>query len=336
LIDCDVHNAVPGIEALLPHLSAHWQEWIHRSGLKGPDDDAYPPPANAVSQRPGCSPGTELDHVRRDVLDHGAELAVLTCLYEPGTLRNPDLAAALASAVNDWQIEAWLDAEPRVRASVVVPASQPALAAAEIDRVGAHPGFVQVLLPVRSAHPYGTRQYHPLFDAAVRNELAVALHFGGAPGNPPTSSGWPSYYIEEYAGMPNVFQSQLQSLIAEGVFDRFPALRVMLAEAGFAWLPALLWRLDKEWRGLRREVPWVRRLPSEYVADHVRLTVRPVDCPLELLPRVAERLGSDALLLYASDYPHGHPESDAELLDALPEHLREPVMRENARAFYAA
>src|SRR5262249_4518623 len=135
------------------------------------------------------------------------------------------------------------------------------------------------ILPVRSAAPYGNRRYHPIYEAAVRHNLVIGLHFGGAPGNPPTPTGWPSYYIEEYAGMAQVFQSQLISLIVEGVFDQFPTLRVALIESGVTWLPSLMWRLDKEWKGLRREVPWVRRLPSDYIRDHVRLTIQPFDAP---------------------------------------------------------
>ena len=204
---------------------------------------------------------------------------ILNCAYAVDSLHNPDAAAALASAVNDWLAAEWLAHEPRLRASLVVPSQYPELAAREIERLGGHPGFVQVFLPVRSAAPYGNRCFHPLFAAAARHDLAVGIHFGGAPGNPPTPSGWPSFYIEEYAGMASVFQSQLLSLISEGLFDQFPTLRVALIESGFTWLPSLMWRFDKEWKGLRREVPWVRRLPSDYIREHVRLTLQPFDAP---------------------------------------------------------
>ena len=38
--------------------------------------------------------------------------------------------------------------------------------------------------------------------------------------------------------MTQVFQAQVISLVAEGIFDQFPELRVVLIESGFTWLPA--------------------------------------------------------------------------------------------------
>jgi predicted TIM-barrel fold metal-dependent hydrolase len=267
----------------------------------------------------------------------GIEAGILCCAYEVDSIHNPDAAAALARAVNDWQIAEWLGPEPRLRASIVVPSQIPALAAQEIDRVGGHPGFVQVFLPVRSQHPYGSRLYHPMWQAIARHDLVAGIHFGGAPGNPPTPSGWPSYYFEEYAGMAQVFQSQLVSIVAEGVFDQFPTMRVALLEGGFTWLPGFMWRLDKEWRNLRRLVPWVKRPPSEYIREHVRLTIQPLDAPPDAghLRQIMEQLGSDDLLLFATDYPHAHAaDPEPTLFATLPEAAARKVRGENARAFY--
>ena len=47
-------------------------------------------------------------------------------------------------------------------------------------------GFVQAVLPVRSRTPYGSRLYHPIYEAAVRHNLAIGIHYGGAPGNQPS------------------------------------------------------------------------------------------------------------------------------------------------------
>jgi hypothetical protein len=165
----------------------------------------------------------------------------------------------------------------------------------------------------------------------------VELHFGGSSGVPPTASGWPTSWLEEYVDMASAFSAQLTSLIAEGAFDHLPELRVSLIESGFAWLPAFLWRFDKGWRGLRREIPWTRRRPSEYVGEHVRVALQPVDGPpgSDKLLRVIEQLPSEDLLMFASDYPHRHSSDElAAIPSGLPESLEEGLRAGNARAHY--
>ena len=342
LIDCDVHNTVPSVESLFPYLPPYWVEHVRQSAFKGASESYYPKNA-PLTARPGSllpdSPaGSRLDLLREQVLDPlGVDVAILNCLYAIDSLHNPEAAVAFASAVNDWQIAEWLDKEPRLRASIVVPVQLPELAAREIARVGGHPGFVQVLLPVRSAHPYGSRLFRPLWEALAQHDLVAGIHFGGAPGNPPFPSGWPSYYFEEYAGMAQVFQSQLASIISEGVFDLFPTTSVALLEGGFTWLPAFMWRFDKEWRNLRQLVPWVKRAPSAYIREHVRLTIQPLDAPPtpQLLLGTIEQLESDDLLLFATDYPHRHAADPREaLLPHLPEALAGKIRSGNARVLY--
>jgi predicted TIM-barrel fold metal-dependent hydrolase len=98
-----------------------------------------------------------------------------------------------------------------------------------------------------------------------------------------------------------------------------------------------MWRFDKEWKGLRREIPWVRRPPSEYIREHVRLTLQPLDAPPDpaQLLQIVEQLGSDELLLFSTDYPHWHFDAPEEALPAgLPGGLLRKILSENARAFY--
>jgi predicted TIM-barrel fold metal-dependent hydrolase len=332
VIDCDIHTAIPNAQALSPYLSEHWNEYIRTSAFKGAVDTAYPPNAPTTRGAP------DLEAVRRDVLEPWhVERGILNCSYAIDSLHNPDTAAAMAAAVNDWLAAEWLDKEPRLRASMVVPTRVPEMGAREIDRLGDHPGFVQVLLPVRSEAPYGHRRYLPIFEAADRHNLVVSLQFGGAPGNPPTGSGWPSYYIEEYVGMAQVFQTQVLNLVVEGVFDQFPNLRLALIEGGWTWLPSLMWRIDKDWKGLRREVPWNTRVPSAYIRERIRLSLQPIDAPPDpkQLLQIVEQLGSDDLLMFSTDYPHWHFDSPSEALPAdLPDDLRRKIMYDNARAFY--
>ena len=360
VVDAAVHNEVPSSRALFPYLPEYWVEHMNNTLFKGPTEFYYPP-NSPIAARPGSRPvgsddaaplagrsktaisagpppASTLPLVREQVLDAtGAQAAILCSAYPIDSLHNPDAAIALTRAFNDWQIAEWLDKEPRLRASIVVPIQLPAEAAREIERVADHPGFVQVALPVRTQLPLGSRLYHPVWEAIARHNLVAGIQFGGIPGNPPTPTGWPSYFYEEYVDAAGTFASQLTSIVSEGVFDQFPTVRVALIEAGFTWLPPHMWRFDKEWKNLRRLVPWVKRPPSEYIREHVRLTVQPLDAPADArqLLRVVDQLGSDDMLLYASHYPRVHAADPEErLIRHLPETLARKVRSENARALY--
>jgi predicted TIM-barrel fold metal-dependent hydrolase len=329
-IDCDVHPAVPALSALLPYLDEHWREAVVQRGLDELRSIAYPPNA-PLSARPdwrsgAAIPGSDLSALRAQALDpFGTLFAICNCLYGVPMLFSEDMAAGLARAVNDWIAREWLDREPRLRASIVVSPQNAEFAVDEIERCAADPRFVQVLLPVSDELPPGRRAHWPIYAAAARHRLPVGFHAGTTYKHPPTSVGWPSYVTEEYVGQAQAFQGALTSLVCEGVFAKFPDLRVVLLESGVTWLPAHLWRLTKFWRGLRMEVPWVDRPPTEIVREHVRLTAQPFDGPPDpaQLSRLFEQLGSDALLLFATDYPHWQFDG----LDALPAGLSPALAR---------
>jgi predicted TIM-barrel fold metal-dependent hydrolase len=344
VIDCDVHVPAPETEVLGPYLSAHWREYVELTRFSGvaPLEMSYPRGAPTTGEatviRATDSADRALDAIQAHLDAWNARMALINCVYPLGTVVNPDLCGAIAGAINDWLIDAWLERESRLRASLVVPPDEPDLAAREIGRVGSHPGFVQVLLPVRSSALYGNRRFHPLFEAAARHQLVVGLHFGGyAMGAPPTASGYPTYYLEEYVGMASVFQSQLRNVIFEGVFDRFPETKLGLVEGGFSWLPALMWRMDSDWRELRRETPWLRRPPSEYVHEHVRLALQPVDSPQDEIDarRFFEQMDVEHYLMFSTDHPHSHFDSPREALPAgLDPAALHSILAGNASDFY--
>ena len=79
-----------------------------------------------------------------------------------------------------------------------------------------------------------------------------------------------------------------------------------MIEGGVAWLPGIIWRLDTNWRGLRGEMPWVDRMPSEIVREHVRFSTQPLehtDGHDELLFEMLEAAGAPDILVFSSDYP---------------------------------
>jgi len=342
IIDADVHANVPSLQTLIPYMPGDWGQFTRDRGWAGPAQPGllYPPNAPSTARdewRPeGRVPASDVTLLQEHVLEPWrTETAIVNCYYGVDSLRHPDWAPALAAAVNDWLIAEWLEKDDRLRASMVVPARDPAAAVREIERVGDHGGFVQVLMPVRSDRLYGARVWHPVYDAMVRRDLVMGLHFGGTTDDAPTPSGWPSWYAEEYAGEWHNFASQVASLVAEGVFRVFPELRVSVLEGGFTWVPAWSWRMTKPWKGLRREVPWVDRPPVELVREHMRFSTAPMDAgPPEHLARVIEWLGSEDMLMFATDYPHFHDDDLGVLLDAAPDTMRAKIMSETARAWY--
>ena len=88
------------------------------------------------------------------------------------------------------------------------------------------------------------KRYWPIFAAAERTNLPIGLHVGGPSAAAPSASGWPSFYVEEHQVLSHSMPIQAASLILEGVFDRYPKLKIILIEGGFAWVPTLGWRLD--------------------------------------------------------------------------------------------
>ena len=68
-------------------------------------------------------------------------------------------------------------------------------------------------------------------------------------------------------------------MVLEGVFERFPKLKVVSIEAGFGWVPSLAWRLDKHFDRLRSELPHLKKKPSEYLREHVWWSTQPMEEP---------------------------------------------------------
>jgi predicted TIM-barrel fold metal-dependent hydrolase len=338
-LDTDIHNTVPNAKALYPYLSDYWIDQLQLTGFAGATDKYYPVGASVTARsdthpKGGGAAGSNLETLRKQALDiPNTDIGILNCLYAVDGIHNPDAALALSQAVNDWQLNEWLNKEPRLRASIVVPPQYPELAAEEIRRIGNRPEFVQVLLPVRAPQPYGNRNYHPIYKAASECDLKIAIHFGGVPGTPATPTGWPTFYIEEYAGMSSVFQSQILSIISGGILNHFPNLKMIFLESGWTWLPSLMWRFDKDWKGIRREIPWLTQSPSEYIRKHMRFSLTPTDAPpkSDALLEIIEQIGSEDLILYSSDYPHNH---DSTLPSGLPNALIQKIMHKNAQKFY--
>ena len=353
LIDCDIHVTYGSLKELVPFADPHTRELIERSGVAGLSMPTYPwvhpsgwirrdtYDAEAVESG-SMFPGFTLDQLRGHVLDRfDVALAVANpdeaaCF---SVLPNPRLAAALASAYNDWLVETWLRHEPRLRGSLVVSAQWPEAAAKEIRRHGCGGHFAAVFLPGAARIPYGNPLYDPIWEAAAEVGLPVAVHVhyeGVGTSGPLTGAGMPDFYTEFHTLNGASLQGHLVSILCHGVFERHPGVKVVFMEGGLVGYVGVLWRLDQNWRATRSEIPWCRRRPSEYVWDHIRFTSQPLEEPDDSgqLADVLAPLHPERTLMYATDYPHWDFDDPEQTLRTLPAEWREPIRYGTAASLF--
>jgi len=131
-------------------------------------------------------------------------------------------------------------------------------------------------------------------------------------------------------------QAVVVSMVLEGVFEHFPTLKMALVEGSFAWVPALSWRLDTQWRRMKDEVPHLARKPSEYVREHFWFTTQPIEEPPQpqQLFDVMSWIGWDRIM-FSTDYPHWDFDDPRYVFKGkLDERHRRMIFRENAKALY--
>jgi uncharacterized protein len=340
IVDSDIHpTALP--TAIRPRLSArHRARWDMFGSRVPAPPEIYPRVRNSGFRRDawpdGGFPGSSLQLVREQLLDEfGIDYGVLIPLqgHSWGS-EEPEYAAALCRALNDWQAEEWLDAEPRLRASIAIPIEAPELEAEEIRRRADDPRFVQVLLSTGGELSFGRRRYWPIYAAAAEVGLPVAAHTGGLEQH--RGAGWPSFYLEEHVWNGNLMAALVMSLICEGVFERYESLRVICVEGGIAWAGPLMWALDDACRLLGADVPHLRKPPSEYLREHFWFTTQPIEEPDDpsQLETALRHIGMDDRILFASDYPHWDFDSPRLAPRLFPAALRERILGANACRLY--
>ena len=133
--------------------------------------------------------------------------------------------------------------------------------------------------------------------------------------------------------MASAFQSQLTEPVAEGTFDRHPGLRVVLRRGRVRRLPAFLWRADKVWRGLRREVPVDHAAAVAGGARAGARDLQPVDGPPDPRGwpgrRAARQRGA---ALFSHRLPHGHRRRGSPRCPTVPDRCAASCPRTPARS----
>jgi predicted TIM-barrel fold metal-dependent hydrolase len=339
IVDADVHHHYPTASALAEYLpdgdSAPY--YTFGSGLPNPRGafrtDAYPPG--------GGPPASDPQHVIDHHLDpYGIERAVLNCgstLYLGG-LPDPDLAASLARATNDWTIAEWLDYDERFLGTIVVSPRDPEQAAAEVRRLGGDPRMVQVGV-TSSPVLLGNEFLHPIYEACDELGLPFNLHVGGADVGINSGSfavGGPTTFLEHHVGMCIPAIHHLISMVTEGVFVKYPNTKLVLNEFGVAWLPFVMWRMDMEYRAGREDMPWLTDLPSRHIREFVRFTTQPLEVPErpQDLITLLGLIGAEDMLVYSSDYPHWDFDSPDYALKGFSDEWKEKILYNNPRELF--
>ena len=338
---------------LAEYLSAGWRsivaresapvevrsKYVHRNPLGAKSHLAYPPRGPA-----GSDLGLLLEQVFEPTTGSAPEKVVLS--YDEGlhvtAFPNHRLATAMARAANEWTAERWLTADERLHGLVMICSATPEEAALEIRRAGRNPRMVGVLLGANVLGlPFGHAIYRPIHEAAAEMNLPLVLQPATDASVDlavtPTAAGVASTYSEYRVLNAHSSMSHLASLVTDGVFSTFPGLKALAVGVGAAWVPSFLWRLDYWYKVDEIEAPYLRRLPSEYFRDHVRLGThsleRPPD-PDRLVTALKTFRGMEEMLVYTSCYPDADSEPAASVAGRLPQQWSAGVLGGNAASLF--
>lgn len=270
IFDADRHVAVDDYHDLFAHMDLSWRKHFERKEFVGSINES----SNhiRVSSRFGDAP----ESAAPTTADHA-----LVVPHQGLTINgwaDGVAGTVFAGAINSYARENWTD--ERNAPVIIVSAGDPEWSANEIRRRAAEGGFGAVALPLTATLP-GVKVFDPIYEAAETADLPIVIHFSGVEGHyagaASLGGGVHASAFSRQVLMPQLAESTITSLAFEGVFERFPRLRFLVSGFGFSWLPSLIWRMDREWRTFRYDVPWVKRPPSEYVLEQVWLTTWPIE-----------------------------------------------------------
>jgi predicted TIM-barrel fold metal-dependent hydrolase len=362
IIDLDIHNKWKQESDVYHYLPKQWREYaeawgagkppsaegaVRSVGLRPPNltvGSLLPNAARLVSSFPadGSLPGSDYELLREQILDkHNYWRVILNHdLGEYGQHMNQYFGVELCRAANEWCIERWLPLDKRLYAVIVVPTSMPLEAAKEIRRLGSNPRLPAVLLAGNGfGKAFGDPVYHPIYEAAAEMGKSLICH---------VATDRPGPQITEVGGLASngiVYSSQIgqgamhyvTSYIVHGVFEKYPTLKVAFEEFGTGWIPAVMWGMDRQYKLLRHESPWVKRLPSEYMRDHIRVATQPFEespDPEGMIEVIRAAEGMEDMLLFSTDYPHLTFDDPNYIARLLPPEWHSKIFFDNACDFF--
>lgn len=320
--------------------------WGKSEGLGPTVTGPFAPHIRSRGSRPGMQ-----DPLQRlvDMDEEGIDVAIIfgtPIALTVNGLQDKGLAAALCHGVNRWLVEEYLVPDPkRLKGIGLIPCQDPTAAAEELEYLAAHRGIVGAMLPTNVyGINLGDRRFDPIYAAAQEIGMPLCVHpQTGHDGQYGVSGvmGAGTERMEKYSYVHMtsfVFEPMiaLMHMIGEGVFDRYPRLKVAYVEGACGWVPFWAERLDEHFEKLRPQWSLLERKPSEVISsEQVRFTCEPEE---HILPYVLDAIGPSQVM-YASDYAHWDcefPES-VRMLSSIPgleEKRQRMVLGGNAIAWF--
>jgi predicted TIM-barrel fold metal-dependent hydrolase len=264
-----------------------------------------------------------------DMSTDGIDKSVLYPTMMLGIQSYPDVdfAEAQCQAYNNWLADHVADSDGRLFGVGVIPQQDIERAAREIRRVAKLDGMVAVFIrpnPTADWKPFNDPVYDPIWRAASDTGLPVGLHPFLMPdlpgacqglhlGEPMNMASVSATRDPEVAGMAQIYFMQAISnpvdmmysmafLIAGGVCERFPDLKLIFLEANGGWVVPWLERLDHHAEIFDWNVPWLRHEPSEYFRRQCWISFDPDESTLAFTAN-SPLCGAERII-WASDYPH--------------------------------
>ena len=270
-----------------------------------------------------------------------------------GRIVAPDWAAIACRAYNRWLYETFLNKNSRLKGAALIPFQDIDAARLELRRAVRELGMLGGMLPSNGeaiqGH-LGNRIYWPLYEEAEKLGCALAVHVGCL--HHMGLDSFSTYYPAHALGHPFSLMIQCAAMLAHGVFDRFPKLRVAFLEGGATWVPFMMDRLDRSYHDGHMQLDLSGKLvggpkqgekASEYFKSQLAAgrIYAGFDCDDDGLNSAVAKAGRRSFL-FGSDFPHEVFDADKcrheidELLhrEDLTQEDKEAVLGGNARRFY--
>jgi aminocarboxymuconate-semialdehyde decarboxylase len=239
-------------------------------------------------------PERQIEDMDRRGID--VDVITLSTVIGGTSWADPKTEAELVKRCNDRAAE-WRAAYPqRFVGSFVLPLQDLDLSMREFERATGALGLKVANLGASYGGLYlGHARFHPLWDAVRRNDVTVFIHPEG------TKDLWfQDFGLWNSVGQPIEEAKVMSSIIYEGVFDKFPGVKIVMAHGG-GYLPHYFGRLDRNVTNMPESARNIRGKPSDYLASFYYDTCTYNASVIEALIR---RVGVERLVM-GSDYPVG-------------------------------